>query len=74
MAITCYSKIGFMLIGIIDDDNVALSKRIRFESGPSFVDAGDLLAGLWADTVMRWNDLYSLSEVLSDFRCYERGG
>ena len=46
MAITYYSKIGFMLIGIIDDDNVILSKRIRFESNFSLVDAGDLLAGL----------------------------
>ena len=74
MAIICYSKIGFILIGIIDDDNVILNKRIRFEPGPSLVDVGDFLAGLWADTVMRWNDFYSFSEVLSDFRCYERGG
>ena len=46
MAIICYSKINFIFIDIIDDDNVILSKRIRFESGLSFVDADNFLAGL----------------------------
>ena len=46
MAITYYSKINFIFIDIIDDDNVALNKRIRFESGPNLVDADDFLAGL----------------------------
>ena len=53
MTITYYSKISFILIDIIDDDNVALNKRIRFESDPSLVDADNLLAGLWADTIIR---------------------
>ena len=42
-----------MLIGIIDDDNVVLNKRIRFESGPSFVDADNFLTRLWADTIIK---------------------
>ena len=46
MAIIYYSKIGFILIDIIDDDNVILNKRIRFESDPSLVDADNFLAGL----------------------------
>ena len=46
MAIIYYSKISFIFIDIIDDDNVVLNKRIRFEPGPSFVDADNFLIGL----------------------------